>query len=213
MRRAQLLIGSTIGFGVLYLAATLALGTPPKASDDGAAVAAWFRDNGSHVRLWLWLLTLAIPLFATFAVLVRERLPDPFNGVFIFGAITFSAVTAVQGWFWAGLAWHAGTLDPATARTLFGIVSYWGPVLTGTTVLLLAPIAILGLQGGHRGIPRWLGVVSAIALIEQLIESITIFGQHGFLAPGGPMNAFVGASAVLVAWFCLAICLARTAAD
>lgn len=204
-------MGSTIGFGVLYLAATAALGTPPDVTDSGTTVAAWFRDNGSHVRLWLWLLTLTVPLFAVFVVLVRERLPKPYSDVFLFGAISFAAVTAVQGWLWAGLASHAGTLEPATARTLYDVASYWGPVLTGTTILMLGPIALLGLRGG-AGLPRWLGIVSAIAFAEQLVESITIFGRHGFLAPGGPMNVDVGAGAVLVAWLCLTIALVRTPA-
>ena len=213
MRRASVLMGSTIGFGVLYLAATVALGTPPKSSDPGSVVASWFADNGSHVRVWAWLLTLNLPLFATFVVLVRQRLPKPFDDVFLFGGIAFTGATAVQSWFWVGLALHGKDLEPATASTLFSVVSYWGPTLTATTVLMLAPIAILGLQGGHRGLPRWLGIVSAVALAEQLVETITIFGHDGFLAPGGPMNAFVGAGAVIVAWFSLAICLTRTAAD
>jgi hypothetical protein len=213
MRRSSVLMGSTIGFGVLYLAATVALGTPPKSSDSGAVVAAWFAGNGSHVRTWAWLLTLSLPLFATFVVLVRERLPHPFDDVFLFGGVAFAGVTVVQTWFWAGLALHGKDLAPATAITVFSIVSYWGPTLTAITVLMLAPIAILGLRGGDRGLPRWLGVVSALALAEQLIETITIFGHDGFLAPGGPMNSFVGAGAVVVAWFSLAISLTRTAAD
>ena len=212
MRRGQILLGSTIGFGVLYLAGVAALGTPPDSGDDGRAVVAWFRDNGGHVRLWLWFLVLAMPLFATFVALVRAQLPKVFADVFLFGAIAFAAETAVQGWIWVGLAWHPEHLAPDTARTLLDIASLWGPVLTSTTVLTLAPIALLGWRG-RAGIPRWVGIVSAVALAEQLVETITVFGQHGFLAPGGPMNVYLGAGLTAIAWLSLGIALARTAPD
>jgi hypothetical protein len=154
------------------------------------------------------LLTLSAPLFATFAALIRERLPSPHRDVFFFGAVAFAGETAVQGWLWAGLAWHPNELQPATARTLLDIASFWGPVLTSTTVTMLAPVALLGLRG-EAGLPRWLGAVAAVAVTEQLIETITIFGRHGFIAPGGPMNIYLGAGLVAVSLLSLAVAAAR----
>jgi hypothetical protein len=87
MRRSTLLLSATLGFGALYLAATIALGSTPGASDDGQTVAGWFRDHDGRVGAWLLLLTLSAPLFATFAALVRERLPAPHRDVFLFGAV------------------------------------------------------------------------------------------------------------------------------
>jgi hypothetical protein len=197
LRRSTLLLVATVGFGVLYLAASIALGSTPDARDSGQAVAAWFRDHDDNVRTWIWLLTLSAPLFATFAALIRAQLPAPHRDVFFFGAIAFAAETAVQGWLWAGMAWHASRLEPATARTLVDVASFWGPVLTSTTVTMLAPVVLLALQR-QAGLPRWLGVVGAVALVEQLIETITIFGRHGFIAPGGPMNIYLGAGLVAV---------------
>jgi apolipoprotein N-acyltransferase len=208
VRRATLLLSATVGFGVLYLAATIALGSTPGAGDDGQTVAGWFRDHDGRVRAWLLLLTLSAPLFATFAALVRERLPAPHRDVFFFGAVAFAAETAIQGWLWGGLAWHPNDLQPATARTLLDVASFWGPVLTSTTVTMLAPVALLGLRG-EAGFPRWLGAVAAIAVAEQLIETVTIFGRHGFIAPGGPMNIYLGAGLVAIALLSLGIALAR----
>jgi hypothetical protein len=54
-----------------------------------------------------------------------------------------------------------------------------------------------------------LGVVGAIALTEQSIETVTIFGQRGFTAPGGPMNVYLGAGLVSIWSLCLGIRLAR----
>jgi hypothetical protein len=210
VRRSSLLLAATIVFAVLYLIAAAALGTTPGAGDDGPAVARWFQDNASHVRLWLWLLTLTLPVFALYAALVRDRLPAPHRDVFFFGAIALATETALQGWLWAGLAWHAGVLEPATARTLLDIASYWGPVLTSTAITMLAPVAILGL-GRAAGVPLWLGVLTSVAVFEQVIETITIFGRRGFIAPGGPMNLYVGALLTLVALVGIGVALSRPA--
>jgi apolipoprotein N-acyltransferase len=209
MRRSTLLLSATVGFGLLYIAAAVALGSTPDAGDDGQAVAAWFRDNDGHVRTWIWLLTLSAPFFATFVALVRAQLPAPHRDVFLFGAVAFAAETAVQSWIWGGMAWHAGDLDPATARTLLDVASFWGPVLTSATITMLAPVVLLALRG-EAGLPRWLGLVGAVALVEQLVETITIFGRHGFIAPGGPMNIYLGAALVGVWLLCLGVTLARS---
>jgi hypothetical protein len=39
-----------------------------------------------------------------------------------------------------------------------------------------------------------------IAFAEQAIETITVFGTHGFTAPGGDMNLLLGAGLTAV-WF------------
>ena len=208
MRRSNLLLGVTVGFGVFYAAATIALGSTPDATDSGQAVAAWFRSNDGNVRAWLWLLTISAPLFAIFAALIRERLPAPHRDVFFFGAIAFAAETAVQGWIWGGMAWHSSQLEPATARTLLDVASFWGPVLTSTTIVMLAPVA-LAVFRGEVALPRWVGAVAAVAIAEQLVETITVFGRHGFIAPGGPMNVDLGAGLVAIALLSLGIMAAR----
>lgn len=212
MRRSTLLVSTTIGLVIVYIASALALGSGPDATDDGAAVAAWFRDNGDHVRVWAWLGIFSGLLFALFASLVRDRLPAPHRDVFFFGAIALAAETAVQSWIWSGLAWHADKLDPTTARTILDIASFWGPVLTSTTVLMMAPIALLAWRG-EAGLPSWLGVVAAIVVVEQLVETITVFGKTGFIAPGGPMNLLLGAGLFLVAIVCVGLGVARSMTD
>jgi hypothetical protein len=87
---------------------------------------------------------------------------------------------------------------PVTARTLLDIAIFWGPVLTGATTTLIAPVTLLALRG-RAGLPFWLGVLGAVAFAEQAIETITIFGSTGFTEPGSTMNLQLGAG-LTAAW-------------
>jgi len=208
MRKATLLIVATIGFGVLYLTAGAVLGSTPSPTASGQALLTWFSEHGGRVRIWLWFLTLSLPLFAVFASIVRERLPTPHRDVFFFGAVAFAAETAVQGWLWAGATWHPGQLDASSARALLDVASYWGPVLNSTTMTMLAPIAIAAF-GSSVPIPRWVGAIAAAAFTEQLVETVTVFGRHGFLAPGGAMNVYLGAGLAGLSFLSIGITVAR----
>jgi len=208
MKRSTVLLGSIIGFVVLYGIANIALGTTPEATDSGAEVVEWFRDNGDHVRLWLLFSTFALISFAVYAAIIGAGLPSPHREIFLVGAIALMAETGAQGWFWGGLALHPAQLEPATARTLLDIAIYWGPLLTATTITMLIPIVLLSFQR-RAGLSPWLGIVALVAVVEQAIETITIFGDNGFIAPGGPMNLLLGAGLVSVALISLGIVKAR----
>src|SRR3954447_8217276 len=210
MNRSTAVLGATIGFALLYLGATIALGSPPAVDDNGAAVVRWFSDNDGHVRTWAWLLTLSAPLFALYAAFVRQHLPVGLRDLWLIGAVAFIAETAVQSWIWLALAFHVGSLRADTARTLLDLANYWGPVLTSTTVMMLTPVVFAAL-GPARLLPRSLGYLAAVAVAvaEQLVETLTIFGRQGFMAPGGPMNLFLGAGLVAVTLVALGVVVSR----
>jgi hypothetical protein len=44
---------------------------------------------------------------------------------------------------------------------------------------MLAPLVLLAV---HGKLPRWLGILQAVALVEQLVETVTVFGHTGFTA-------------------------------
>ena len=151
-------------------------------------------------------------LFATYVAIIRNALPAPHRDVFFVGAIALIAEGVMQGWIWAGLAFHPTQLDPATARTLLNVAIYWGPLLTGATITILAPVVVLAFQR-RAGLPLWFGILGAVAIVEQAIETITIFGHDGFTAPGGPMNVILGASLVAIAMVSLGVIVARGLPD
>lgn len=194
-RGSYALVGAAVAGSLLYLAATLALGTPPGAADTGAEVVTWFRAHRDGVRWSVWAITVGSPPFGVMFALLRRLLPSPHRDVFMIGAVTIVVTTTVQAWIWAGLALHADRLEPATARAALDVAVFWGPVLTGATTTMMAPVTLLALQG-RAGLPWWLGVLGAVAFVEQAIETVTIFGSTGFTEPGGAMNLQLGAGLV-----------------
>jgi len=195
---SRALVATAVAIGVLYLAGAVALGTPPGAADTGTQVVAWFQEHRDGVRWSVWAITVQAPFFALMFALQRRLLPAPHRDVFFIGAIAIVVATAVQAWIWGGLALHADRLEPATARTVLDVGVFWGPVLTGATTTMMAPVTVLALRR-QAGLPWWLGVLGAVAFVEQAVETITIFGSTGFTEPGGAMNLQLGAGLV-VSW-------------
>ena len=116
--------------------------------------------------------------------MIRGLLPAPHRDVFLIGGAALIIETAVQAWFWAGLALHPDTLQFETARTMLDIAIFWGPILTGATMTMIGAVTVLGF-GGRAVIPRWLMILGVITFLEQAIETVTVFGTDGFIAPGG----------------------------
>jgi hypothetical protein len=192
---SRVLIGTAVATTILYVFAMAAVGTPPSTADTGAQVVAWFREHSKGVRWFVWATTVNVPLAALEFSLLRRLLPAPHRDVFLIGAVAIVVTTAVQAWIWGGLALHTDRLDPATARTVLDVALFWGPVLTGATVTMMAPVTLLALRG-HAGLPWWLGALGAVAVVEQAVETVTIFGSTGFTEPGGAMNLQLGAGLV-----------------
>jgi hypothetical protein len=130
--------------------------------------------------------------------LLRRLIPAPHRDVFLIGSVSYMTAIAVWTWTWAGLALHADQLEPATTRSILDVAVFFGPVLTGSTTTMMAPVTLLAL-GRQPRIPRWLGVLGLVAFVEQAVETITIFGSTGFTQPGGAMNMQLGGGLTL-AW-------------
>jgi len=197
MSQSRALIFAAVAAGLLYLVGSIALGTPPKATDSPAQVVEWFQAHQDAARTYAWTAAFSGLAFAVFAGIVRGLLPSPVGNIFLLGAAAFIVETTVQAWIWAALALHPGTLAPGTARTILDIANFWAPLLTGADLAMMGAVTVLGF-GERPLIPRWLFWLGAIAFVEQAVETITVFGSHGFIAPGGPMNLFLGAGLTLI---------------
>lgn len=192
---SRLLLVTALALTIVSLLGFAALGRPPGAGEDGAAVAQWFRVNRDGVRWFVWAGTATIPVLALLIALLRRPLPAPHRDVFLIGGIAIVVASAVQSWTWGGLALHADSLEPATARTVLDVALFFGPVLTGACITMIAPPTLLALRR-QAGLPRWLGVLGAATVAEQALETVTIFGSTGFTEPGGAMNMQLGGGLV-----------------
>ncbi len=200
MKKAPVvLLVSGVAWIVFYSASFTALGSSvPTIESSGQEVVRWFTANATNAQVYAWTATFAALALTVFGGMVAGLLPKPNRYIFFGGILGWVITGQVQAWFWAGLAFHPAGLDPATARTLFDIPQYWGPIVNGSTMTMAA--AFVPLAFGKSGIiPRWLGWLSVLFFVEQAIETITVFGKSGFIAPGGAMNLYLG-GVIGMAW-------------
>jgi hypothetical protein len=209
VRRAPLV--ASVAFAVLSVVAVVVVPLGPGVERPGADVVEHFGAHAGTIRLQTLLTALALLALAVVIGYARDRLDGPAGYVFTVGAAVLIAQVGIAAWFNAGLALHAGSLDPATARTLADIASMWGPLLTVAAIMLAGPVVWAARQGRF---PRWLAVIAAVFVVEQFVELLTIIGPVGsFIAPGGPMNVFLGGALFGVFLFGLGLALALPEAD
>ncbi len=194
MKRWPLLVAIT--YVVLLFAGPAIVPAAPEADASGVEVVRYFSQHANGIRLAMWLAAWSIVPLALLVACLRSRLVGMGRDVMLLGAAGLIVTTVVWSWFNLGLALHPGRLDPNVARTILDVSIYFGPVLTVSIVLLIAPI---GLAAWRRArFPRWLAWLTAVFAVEQAVETITVFGKRGFIAPGGPMNFALGASLFLI---------------
>ncbi|MEM7226651.1 MAG: hypothetical protein AAF495_27010 [Pseudomonadota bacterium] len=192
MRPSRVLLFNILATAAFYIASFAVLGGSfPTIDSSGQEIVAWFSENGIEARVYAWTAAFFSLGLAIFGGQVSALLPKPNRYIFFAGVLGFALTAQVQAWIWAGLAFHPQDLDPAAARTVFAIAAYWGPLVNGSTTAMAAAVAALGFTASPI-IPRWLTWLSVIFFVEQAIETVTVFGSTGFIAPGGAMNVYLG---------------------
>ena len=192
MKTSRILLVTILITGALYVGSFVALGSSfPTIDSSGQEIVRWFSENGTRARTYAWAGALVSLGLGIFGGLVAGIVPSPHRYIFLAGVLGCAITAQIQAWFWAGLAFQPQDLDAAAARTIFAITTYWGPLVNGSTATMAAGIGALGF-GASPIIPRWLTSLSAIFFLEQVVETVTVFGKAGFIAPGGVMNVYVG---------------------
>ncbi len=192
MTASRLLLINIIATCAFYVASFAVLGSAfPSVESSGEDIVRWFSAHGTRAKAYAWCSAFVSLGLAIFAGQVSTLMPKPHRYIFLAGVLGFAITTQVQAWLWAGLAYRPENLDPATAHTFFAISAFWGPLVNGSTTAMAAAFVALGFARTPI-IPNWLKWLSVIFFIEQAVETITVFGQTGFLAPGGAMNVYLG---------------------
>ncbi len=180
---------AALAFVGLLVAAVAVVPTPPAVTDGADAVVAYYRAHHDAVVLQAWLTMAATVPAAALVAFVANRMSTAARYAFLVAAATTVGLLAVGLLLRLGLALHPATVDPATARTVADIEAYGLPLLTFPIIVQAAAI-VFAVRAGD--FPGWLAVVSGVLVVEQLAESATVFGTHGFLAPSGDMNSLLG---------------------
>jgi hypothetical protein len=188
---------AAIGYVALLFAGFVVLPAAPEVTASGARIVGYYQDHSNGVRVAMWLSAWSLVPLVFLVAHLRSRLAGMSRDVMLLGAGGLVVSTIVWSWFNLGLALHPDTLDPHVARTMTDVSVYFGPVLTVSIILLIVPIGLAAWRG-EGGFPRWLAWLTAVFAVEQAIETITVFGRRGFIAPGGPMNFLLGAGLYLV---------------
>lgn len=192
MRPSRVLLWSILVTAAFYVGSFVALGNSfPTVESGGEEIVRWFTDNPLKARTYAWTAAFVTLGFAAWGALVASVMPRPHGYLVLAGVIGWGITGQVQGWIWAGLALHPESLAPQTAKVIFDISQYWGPLVNGSTTTMSAGFVALGLVASPV-LPRWLFWLSLAFFLEQAIETITVFGETGFLAPGGTMNVYLG---------------------
>jgi hypothetical protein len=202
----RLPLAAAIAFALLSVCAVVVVPLAPGVDRSGTEIVEHFSTHAGVIRLQVLLAALALLALAVILGHARDRLDGPPAHIFTIGSAVLIGQTGIALWFDAGLALHAETLDPATARTLSDIAAMWGPVLTVAAILTVGPVVWAARQGRF---PRWLAVIAAVFAVEQFVEMLTIVGPDAsFIAPGGPMNVFLGGALSVVFFAALGLAVA-----
>ena len=178
--------------GAIYVFSFVALGgSVPTIESTGAEVIAWFTDNSTNAKVYAWASAFVSLGLMIFAGQVSALLPRPHRYVFFAGVLGFALTAQIQAWIWAGLAYDQTGLTEGAARVIFAISAFWGPMVNASTAAMALAVAALGF-GEHDVVPKWLAWLSILFGLEQVIETVTVFGVSGFIAPGGTMNVYLG---------------------
>lgn len=188
-----------IAFAVLSVLAVIVVPLGPGVEQSGSAVVEHLVAHSGAVRMRALLAAPALLALVVFIGHARERVDGPAGHVFVVGAAAFVTQVVVQLMLTTGMALHAASLDPPTARTLADVASMWGPLLSIAGLMLAGPV----IWAARRGrFPRWLAIVAAVFAVEQVVGMLTIIGPVGsFIAPGGPMTDFLGGG-LFLAFLC-----------
>lgn len=186
-------------FAALFVAGQLVVPAAPGLHASGAELVRYYAAHGDGIRLAAWLTTLAGAPFVLLVAWLRARVNGIGRDVLLLGAAGIASQTVIWTWLPAGLALHADSLDPNVARAIADVAAYYGPLLTLSVILLAAPVGLAAWQRTPPRFPRWLAWLTAVLVVEQAIETVTVFGKSGFIAPGGAMNFVLGAP-LFVVW-------------
>ena len=183
---------------VLYLVASLVMGTPPDFDAPGAEVAAWLDENRTQIQVGAAIHAAWAPLLVWFLVTVASLARASGDGArraglvalgcgLVFLALFLVDVTALAV---AALRPENMAADPELAAALHDVswlaMGMAAPAVSG----LLVAFAVLALREGALW-PRSLGWLAALAAAAYMLRVGTLFTTGGAFAADGLLGLWI----------------------
>lgn len=202
-----------IAFVVLLVVAFIVMTDPPASDAPADEYALYFADNQDGINTGVVLGTLALLFFIWFAGTLTSalrvasgspRLPTiAFGGAILATAAFFIGLTAVA------VAAHRPTeVTPEVTRALFDVFVLAGVPAIAGLLALFGALALLILRSDL--LPTWVGWLSGVTGVLQLLTFGTLYTDTGAFAGDGALGVFVPLIAALFTTLVLSIVLIQT---
>jgi hypothetical protein len=202
---------SAVLFCFLFVAGSLVVPAPPEVTASPDEVRDYFAEHDDPLRGSAFSFVVGLAAFVVFVVTLRRRLGARCSllaDTAYAGGLLLAALTLVFVMGELGLALHGDEMDPATARVLYDVLSFYPPVATAPVGLMAGAVALGALR--QKVFPAWLGWASAAYAAYELVEAFTLYGTGGAFAPGDTINS-IGTFAFIPWALAVAAALARPA--
>jgi hypothetical protein len=196
--------GGGIGFGVLTILGWAFWAAPefpklspgiPSLSDSAASVAGYYAQHATTVRIGCLLGTIALlPLLCfTVALYNRLRAAEGGSGSFSLLALLAGVMVCVVHFLFLSFLFQAAFRPGGAGVQVTNAMHYAGTAGAAASILyatMLFAVAVVTLR--HGALPRWTGILAAIATPLQFLYIPSIFGaQHSFDVTVGLLGVYL----------------------
>jgi hypothetical protein len=213
--------GGGIGFGVLTILGWAFWAAPefpklspgvPSLSDSPASVASYYAQHADTARIGALLGTIALlPLLCFIVALyTRLRAAEGGSGAFSLLALLAGMMVCVVHFVFLSFLFQAAFRPHVVGTQITDALHYAGTAGAAASILyatLLFAVAVVTLR--YRALPRWTGVLAAIAAPLQFLYIPSVFGaEHSFDVTVGLLGVYVTFGTFLP--WCIAAGIAMT---
>jgi hypothetical protein len=210
-----------IGFGVLTIVGWAFWAAPefpklspgiPSLSDSASSVASYYAQHADTTRVGALLGTVALLPLLCFIVALYNRLraAEGGSGSFSLLALLSGVMVCVVHFVFLSFLFQAAFRPHVVGSQVTNAMHYAGTAGAAASILyatLLFAVAVITLR--HRALPRWTGILAAIAAPLQFLYIPSIFGaQHIFDVTVGLLGVYLTFGTFLP--WCIAAGIAMT---
>ena len=211
--RIEQLAASTGAAAVISLiVGSFILPTMPKINDPAMTVQNYFLSHRTSVRVSIYLLGVAVALFAWFLGTIRVHLRKAEGNHGRLSSVAFGAGLITLSIFGVGLVveaalvFSAQSASPTTTQALYDVLAVSAAIEAFALIPFAGAVAAVGLR--HQALPAWLGAGFGVFALYEFIEGAAFSASSGAFAPGDVLN-MIGLIAFAVLVLVLSLSLVK----